>query len=338
VPIAPARIRRTYYALAALALAAVVVALITGFVWARRTITIVVDGRASVCRTQAADVASALTEEHVAIADGDLVNPAPTAQLDDGATIVVRHAVPVTLALGSERTALKVVGSTVGDVLVAAGFDPGSGMKVTPGISSPLVPGMTIGVTDVFVRFVQQELSIPSRSRTVVDPTMPINTKRVVAAGAPGRLLRILETLVTGGKQGHLVLKAQQVVQLPVDTVVAVGSRRDFRVASAGVTRSVAISMKPPAEGKPIDVVATAYHPGEGGMNAATGARLGYGIIAVDPDVIPLGTRMFVPGYGYGVAADTGGAIQGNRIDVCLESPAAVDAWGVRPLTVILLP
>lgn len=338
VPLVPARIRRTYYALAAIALAALILAPITGFVWARKSITIVVDGRASTCRLQAADVAAALAEAHVPVADGDLVNPAPAAELDDGVTIVVRHAVPVTLSLGQERTRLKVVGSTVGDALVAAGLDPSAGVHVAPGIDAPLAAGMTIAVTDVFLRVVQQERAIPPSSRTVADPSMPINTKRVVAAGAPGKLLRILETVVTDGREGHLVLKAEQVVRPPVETVVAFGTKRDFRVAVSGVPRLMSASLRPPVESKPFEVVATAYHPGEGGMNAATGARLGYGIIAVDPDVIPLGTRMFVPGYGYGVAADTGGAIKGNRIDVCLESPAAVDDWGVRPVTVLLLP
>lgn len=314
------------------------VALITGFVWARKSITTVVDGRASTYRTQAADVASMLAEARVEIADGDLVNPAPVAELEDGATIVVRHAVPVTLALGSERTRLKVIGSTVGDALVSAGLDPSTGLRVSPGIDAPLVPGMTIAVTDVFLRVVQQELPIPPKSRTAADPTMPINTKRVVVTGAPGRLLRILETMVTGGREGGLVLKAEHMVLSPVDTIVAVGTKRDFHLGASGAARPMAAILRAPADGKSLDVVATAYHPGEGGMNAATGARLGFGIIAVDPDVIPLGTRMYVPGYGYGVAADTGGAIKGNRIDVCLESPAEVDDWGVRAVTVILLP
>ena len=68
----------------------------------------------------------------------------------------------------------------------------------------------------------------------------------------------------------------------------------------------------------------------------ATGAPVGYGIVAVDPSVIPLGTTMTIPGYGEGVAADTGGAIQGAHIDVWVPTAAAAAAWGVRTVTITL--
>ena len=68
----------------------------------------------------------------------------------------------------------------------------------------------------------------------------------------------------------------------------------------------------------------------------ASGLPVGPGIVAVDPTVIPLGTRMFVPGYGEAVAADTGGAIKGNVIDVWLPTIAAARAWGRRSLVITL--
>lgn len=87
------------------------------------------------------------------------------------------------------------------------------------------------------------------------------------------------------------------------------------------------------AEGRTITVVATAYTLGG---TTATGAPVGYGVVAVDPSVIPLGSRMTIPGYGEGVAADTGGAIQGARIDLWFPSAAAAAAWGSRAVTVSL--
>jgi 3D (Asp-Asp-Asp) domain-containing protein len=202
---------------------------------------------------------------------------------------------------------------------------------------------MTISATDVFLRVVEEELPVPPQTRVVVDPTMPINTRRVVNPGAPGKLLRVLETIVTGGREGDRALKAQRVVREPIDVVVAVGSKRDFRDAARfGLGPSFAASAPVPATGRRLEVLATAYLPHdsrlEGGFHAATGARLGYGIVAVDPDVIPMGTRLYVPGYGYGIAADTGGAIKGQHIDLCFDTRAEVDEWGVQTLTVVLLP
>jgi 3D (Asp-Asp-Asp) domain-containing protein len=87
--------------------------------------------------------------------------------------------------------------------------------------------------------------------------------------------------------------------------------------------------------------VVTAYSPDpseNGGYSTTcTGAPLRKGIIATDPKVIPLGKEVYIPGYGKAVAADVGGAIKGNRIDVCLPSRASVRRWGRKKLKVQIL-
>lgn len=80
-----------------------------------------------------------------------------------------------------------------------------------------------------------------------------------------------------------------------------------------------------------LSVVATGYAlPG----TTATGAPVGWGAVAVDPSVIPLGSRLGIPGYGVGVAADTGGAIQGARIDLWFPTTDQALAWGTRVVTI----
>src|SRR5215211_3128636 len=78
-------------------------------------------------------------------------------------------------------------------------------------------------------------------------------------------------------------------------------------------------------------VVATGYAlPGQ----TASGRAVGWGAVAVDPSVIPMGSRLSIPGYGLGVAADTGGAIRGARIDLWFPSVAQAHAWGSRVVTI----
>ncbi|HVM17656.1 MAG TPA: 3D domain-containing protein [Gaiellaceae bacterium] len=89
----------------------------------------------------------------------------------------------------------------------------------------------------------------------------------------------------------------------------------------------------PAASGRTMTVTATAYAlPGK----TATGLPVGPGVVAVDPSVIPLGTRMTIPGYGEGVAADVGPAVKGAKIDVWLPTRAQALRWGVRTVTITL--
>ena len=84
---------------------------------------------------------------------------------------------------------------------------------------------------------------------------------------------------------------------------------------------------------------ATAYLPSDGGGAGitATGIPATYGVAAVDPAVIPLGSRLYIPGYGEAIAADTGGAIYGYKIDLCMESYSEAMNFGRRDVTVYVL-
>ncbi len=99
----------------------------------------------------------------------------------------------------------------------------------------------------------------------------------------------------------------------------------------AGSEPLPATAVTTPAGAGTLVVDAVAYHlPGR----TASGLPVGVGVIAVDPLVIPLGTRVFVPGYGAAVAADTGTAIRGNIIDLWMPSTAQARAWGRRTVTI----
>ena len=84
---------------------------------------------------------------------------------------------------------------------------------------------------------------------------------------------------------------------------------------------------------------ATAYLPGDGNGDGITaiGVPATYGVVAVDPRVIPLGSRLYIPGYGEALAADTGGAINGYKIDLCMDSYSQAMQFGRRSVTVYVL-
>jgi cystine transport system substrate-binding protein len=100
--------------------------------------------------------------------------------------------------------------------------------------------------------------------------------------------------------------------------------------------QSVSYSSAPalvPSGGRTITVSATGYAlPG----HTASGLPVGWGVVAVDPSVIPLGTHMTIPGYGEAVAADTGGAVAGSTIDLWFPTVAQANAWGRRVITIVV--
>jgi 3D (Asp-Asp-Asp) domain-containing protein len=139
---------------------------------------------------------------------------------------------------------------------------------------------------------------------------------------------------VFGQATHDAVLRAQKSVGLPEDGVV---TRKMLRLLDK---QSKAAADNPSFKhARALEMEATAYtseDPGCG-LYTARGNRLRKGLVAVDPRVIPLGTRLFVAGYGYAIADDTGGDIQGNRIDLAYEKRADAFKFGRRMLTVYIL-
>jgi 3D (Asp-Asp-Asp) domain-containing protein len=128
--------------------------------------------------------------------------------------------------------------------------------------------------------------------------------------------------------------------RLTARQIAALDSRARQVVAKAQFVQSQAASTPAPATAtsvvdgaRTLTVTSTGYSmPGR----TATGLPVGPGIVAVDPAVIPLGTRLSIPGYGEGVAADTGGAVQGLTIDLWFATLGEALAWGRRTLTITL--
>ena len=341
-PTGSARFLKPHYIIAALIPVIVILLSVTGFVWAQKGVTVVVDGESRYMKTQATTVAELLDQGDIYLADGDVVAPALDTELGDGVTVVVRHAVAVSIDFSGEVIEIDVIGSTVADALIAAGIDAGSGIVTEPSLDTTLEPRMTIKVSNVFVRVVQEEVDIAFETETRQDATLAQGTRKVISEGSVGIQLKVFKVLVTDGVEGEKTLVTESTSVEPVAEIVAVGTKRSSGHTS--VSRSSATqpssAASPPTSGTKLTVNASAYAPGVDGVGSrtATGARAGYGIIAVDPKVIPLGTRLYIPGYGYGVAADTGGAIKGNRIDLCYNTGGEAISWGRRTVTIVILP
>jgi 3D (Asp-Asp-Asp) domain-containing protein/peptidoglycan hydrolase CwlO-like protein len=127
-------------------------------------------------------------------------------------------------------------------------------------------------------------------------------------------------------------LNQNQIAELTAQASAASDQSADLTSGTGG-GGGTDVPPAPPAHGTNMTVSSTGYCL-KG--NTATGVPTSPGVVAVDPVVIPLGTHMYVPGYGEGVAADTGAAVKGHTIDVWFESCAKAIAWGRKTVTITL--
>ena len=165
----------------------------------------------------------------------------------------------------------------------------------------------------------QEEIAPPLVRRP--ERYLALGQERLVQEGRPGVRYYKYQVKLENGQEVERQLLTSWVELEAQPRIVAYGSRAYPEVAAR--------------EGETLTVIATAYtHTGN---RTATGIWPYRGIVAVDPRVIPLGTRLYVEGYGYAVAQDTGGLIKGNRIDVFLDSEEEAIQWGRREVTVRIL-
>jgi len=294
------------------------------YFYANKSVVLHVDGAEKEVQTLALTVADLLREQDVVLNADDLVEPGVGARLKDGQTVTVTRAIPVALVADGELTQLRTHGKTVKDVLVEAGVMLGNRDLVVPEAETPVAGDMTIKVVRVHTEIVEQEVAIPFATRQHNTPNLNKGETRVTQAGKTGLEKQRWEISFHDGLEVGRNMIDSQVVANPVDRVVQVGTLQTISRGGQDLRFS-----------RVIDMVATAYT--YTGNNTASGVPPRVGGVAVDTSVIPMGTRLYVEGYGYAVAIDRGSAIKGNKIDVFLETRAEARQWGVKRVKVYVL-
>jgi 3D (Asp-Asp-Asp) domain-containing protein len=284
--------------------------------------------------TRATTVDGFLRERGISLAPGDSVSHDLDAVINDGVTIAYRPAVPVDVVVDGVKRAVRTSAASVGDALIAEHFAPGPHDTVVPNAHSPVEPNSTIRLTRAtsWLEHVRSAIAPPVKHK--YDVGLSTGTRRIVDPGAPGTKESTVEVLQPNPAVApRRLLLAARILRFPRAKVVAEGVG-DYSalagVARRGMTGTVRLA------DAALQMVATAYTPQCTGCSGitASGRPAGHGIVAVDPHYIPLGTRLYIPGYGHALAGDTGGAIRGNRIDLGFESNRDALRFGRRPIVV----
>ena len=157
--------------------------------------------------------------------------------------------------------------------------------------------------------------------------TLPEGTQELVQTGSEGVEEVNEEIIYEKGKPVHVHEIGRTIITPMKPTIIRTGVSGMEMAKSHGQIKQV------------LTMEATAYLPTDGGGDGitASGIEAKHGIVAVDPNVIPLGTKLYIPGYGEALAADTGGDIVGARIDVVMEDYGEAMQFGRRTVEVYVL-
>ena len=307
----------------------IVIILSVTFINMKKTITMKIDGKEETFVTYKRTVKDVLDKQGVNVNPKDKVQPALNSNVSEGDTISIKRAVSVELTVGDKKAQIDTAENTIEDMLEVEkeelknqGIEFNEGVdEITPALDTEITSDLKVNLVKVEVK---KELASEAIDFDVVleeDSNIDSGLEEVKQEGVAGEKEVLYEIVYKNGEEFSKTVKSSKVVVEPVNKIVAQGTRRTFASRDGQLLDYKSV----------LYVESTAY---SGGGVTATGTvpvrdPNGISTIAVDPRVIPLGSLVYVEGYGRAIAADTGGAIKGNIVDVYLNSnEEALNNWG----------
>ena len=301
-------------------------------------------------KTRSEKVEEALEEHGVDVGISDKLNVPAHKEVTDNEDIVIKRGKRVNIKVGDHERSVSVTKANVTDALVEAGYIPGEYDQICAE-NDTIDEGDTIELVSVSLTEESAEEKIERGVDYKDDPSLPLGEEKVVDEGCDGVKEIVYKVSYRGGAEESREVISETVKIEPVNKVIARGTATSapVKTGEALTSKTTVSDTSGTVNGykykKKITMTATAYSnsPSEngGGSVSAMGNPLRYGIVAVDPKVVPLGSTVYVTAadgswtYGVASAEDTGGAIKGNKIDLCYGDSA--HSFGRRSCVVYVL-
>ena len=182
---------------------------------------------------------------------------------------------------------------------------------------------MQINIVKIDIKEQKEYEKVPFEITINEDDSLSKGETKVDQEGKDGEKEITYELIYEDGKLVEKNLVSEKVIKNPTDKVIKKGTKEEITVASRG------------SNSRQMSVVATAYATG---TITSTGTKPKWGTIAVDPNVIPYGTKVYIPKFNMTFTAeDCGGAIKGNKIDIFMGSKKEAYSWGRRTIDIYIL-
>ncbi|HAA6215656.1 TPA_asm: hypothetical protein GGA75_12975 [Listeria monocytogenes] len=306
-----------------------------------RQITINDNGTKKDVWSTKANVADLLKDENITTRPQDVLNVALDTKLKNGLEVNINRAIQLSLQNGAKKDTVWTTKTKVSDLLAEKNIKLDQDDRVSPAKDSNLKEKMTVEVTYVNSKAEKKNEQVKFETVYKEDDSLNKGVEKVVQEGKNGE--KVVEYKVTfeNGKEKKRDVIKENVTSKKTDKVVVRGTKEKVvatPVSNVSTPSTTLSSSSTPSGGKTYRMESTAY---SGGGTTAYGINLsanpGLKVIAVDPRIIPLGSKVWVEGYGEAIAGDTGGAIKGNIVDVYFPNESQCYSWGRRMVTVKVL-
>ena len=308
---------------------------------------VITDGDRVVVHTSTAtDPAEVLTEAGLALGEDDTYTTQPGIV---GAEITIQRSQLVTVNNRGEIFEVSSTEETVEQLLRQLSI-PVEDMTVSVPLDAEPYDGMQIVVSQTVCATETYTACIPYETTYCADASLPSGTEVLITEGTDGQALCTADVVYVEGQEVSRTVREQTVVTQPVNAVVAVGTASEpLSVEQQQPIITDGMIILPTGEVLTYygthKVLATAYTHTDAGCDfiTATGTIVRVGTVAVDPRLIPYGTRMFIVSddgeyiYGIATAEDCGGGIKGDRIDLYYPTYNECMEFGRRPCTIYFL-
>jgi uncharacterized protein YabE (DUF348 family) len=301
----------------------------------RKVVSIVINGREKSVTTFRSTVGQVLKSKDIIVGSKDKVNPSLVTKIRDKDIINLKRAVNVTVTVdGSEHKILSAEDNIL-SMLNAEGISLRDRDKVIPDRSAGLSENMKIEIVRVDTKVFTEYVTMNFKEVVNTSKSLPNTKRQVKQEGKNGRKQVTVSVTYENGKEVARKITDEKIIEKPKDRIIVQGTYPYMPVSRGGQIMSYS---------KVFTARATAYWAvrGVGRTYTASGRKAvwnpdGYSTIAVDPKVIPYGTKVFVEGYGFAVAADTGTSIIGSKVDVYFNTYKQACAWGAKYVKVYVL-
>ncbi len=257
----------------------------------------------------------------------------------------IDRAYPVSVKADGQQYWAPMKGETVAVALERAGITLGEQDTVTPALTENVAEDTKIVVTRISYRTREEVSEIPFETKTERTPTLKDGTTKVVTAGVPGQKTTVYKEYVVDGVVQESEVVEERIDKKPVTETVLLGDKTaPVSPLAAPASLTLDANGNPTSYVKKLTGKGTAYSARKG-AKTASGRYAVVGHVAVNPKVIPYGTKLYIKAadgsftYGYAIAADTGTALMDGRVlvDLFFDTNQECYAFGAKKMEVYVL-